>query len=260
MPIPAANIIAIQETVRNSGFSPSRPSGMLPNLPSASQSTKTTNRDARAMNSQPVYCITQSSACCDVAARLSLPAKPQITNASAHRPVMPNVALSKDRARPPPRRAACPASLRRSSRRICSQSSDSGSAVSPEVTELSIASCASSSSRRARASFVSPVGGFAFLAASARLSPPGCSSGAADLISLFMAMSGSFARRESWGGPRDGLQRPVREEGWGLVRFDDHDVAVDDLDLVPTHRQFGRGTSTDPVRRLRHPDAGMCRR
>jgi hypothetical protein len=30
MPIPALNIIATQDTVRNSGFSPSRPSGILP--------------------------------------------------------------------------------------------------------------------------------------------------------------------------------------------------------------------------------------
>ena len=35
--MPALNIIAIQETVLNSGSSSSRPSGMLPNLPAASQ-------------------------------------------------------------------------------------------------------------------------------------------------------------------------------------------------------------------------------
>ena len=43
--MPALNIIAIQETVLNSGFSSSLPSGMLPNRPTASQSTKTTKAD-----------------------------------------------------------------------------------------------------------------------------------------------------------------------------------------------------------------------
>ena len=58
--MPAANIIETQEMVRNSGFSPSLPSGMFPNLPSASHSTKTTKSEARTMKSQPVYSMTQS--------------------------------------------------------------------------------------------------------------------------------------------------------------------------------------------------------
>ena len=71
--MPAANIMATQDTVRNSGFSPSLPSGMLPNLPRASHSTKTTKREARTIKSQPVYCITQFRAIWEVVARLSPP-------------------------------------------------------------------------------------------------------------------------------------------------------------------------------------------
>jgi hypothetical protein len=39
IPIPALNIIATQETVRNSGCSSSAPSGIRPYRPAASQST-----------------------------------------------------------------------------------------------------------------------------------------------------------------------------------------------------------------------------
>jgi hypothetical protein len=53
MPMPALNIIATHEIGRNSGSSSSQPSGMLPNLPSASPSTKTTNPDAVSANNQP---------------------------------------------------------------------------------------------------------------------------------------------------------------------------------------------------------------
>ena len=92
--MPAANIMATQEMVRNSGFSPSFPSGMLPNFPRASHRTKTTNSEARTMKSQPVYSMTQSSALCEVAERLSAPTNPQITKATANAPVIPKVALS----------------------------------------------------------------------------------------------------------------------------------------------------------------------
>ena len=57
--MPAENIIATHETVRNSGSSSSRPSGMLPYLPSASQSTKTTKALAVVTNSQPALVIVQ---------------------------------------------------------------------------------------------------------------------------------------------------------------------------------------------------------
>ena len=60
--MPALNIIAIQETVLNSGSSSSPPSGMLPNRPAASQITKATKPEASTTNSQPMLCTVQSSA------------------------------------------------------------------------------------------------------------------------------------------------------------------------------------------------------
>ena len=61
--MPALNIIATQETVRNSGSSSSRPSGMSPNRLAASQMTNTTNALAVVTKSQPVSSrITQVSA------------------------------------------------------------------------------------------------------------------------------------------------------------------------------------------------------
>ena len=59
--MPALNIIATQETVLNSGSSSSRPSGMLPNRLSASQSTNTTKPLEVSTNSQPVLAIVQPS-------------------------------------------------------------------------------------------------------------------------------------------------------------------------------------------------------
>ena len=53
IPMPALNIIAIQLTVLNSGFSPSLPSGIFPYRLSASHSAKITNPVAEKMNSQP---------------------------------------------------------------------------------------------------------------------------------------------------------------------------------------------------------------
>ena len=58
--MPAENIIAIQETVRNSGSSSSRPSGMLPYWLIASQITNTTKALAVGTNSQPALVIVQS--------------------------------------------------------------------------------------------------------------------------------------------------------------------------------------------------------
>src|SRR3954447_16146524 len=62
MPMPALNIIAIHEMVRNSGRSSSRPSGIRPYLLAASQITYTTNADARSTNSQPRLPVIQPSA------------------------------------------------------------------------------------------------------------------------------------------------------------------------------------------------------
>ena len=51
--MPALNIIAIHETVRNSGASSSRPSGIRPYLLIASHSAKTTKPLAASTNAQP---------------------------------------------------------------------------------------------------------------------------------------------------------------------------------------------------------------
>ena len=81
--MPALNIIAIQETVLNSGSSSSLPSGMLPKRPMASQITKTTNADARTTNIQPMFFTDQSRADPDALPRVLVLRKPHATNARA---------------------------------------------------------------------------------------------------------------------------------------------------------------------------------
>lgn len=81
IPIPALNIIAIQETVRNSGFSPSAPSGILPYLLAASQITYTTKTVAISTNNQPVLLITQVCAFPAAVAKLVRSMMPHATNA-----------------------------------------------------------------------------------------------------------------------------------------------------------------------------------
>ena len=75
--MPALNIIAIQEMVRNSGSSSSRPSGMLPKRLSASHSTKTTKALEVSTKSQPVLRIVQASDVPDTLARESVLTNPQ---------------------------------------------------------------------------------------------------------------------------------------------------------------------------------------
>ena len=99
MPMPALNIIATHEMVRNSGSSSSQPSGMLPNLPSASHSTNTTKPDAVSANSQPVLSMIQVSADPDALANVAVLTKPQTRNPSAMIAVMPNTTLSSPRLR-----------------------------------------------------------------------------------------------------------------------------------------------------------------
>jgi hypothetical protein len=53
MPMPALNIMAIQETVRNSGFSLSAPSGIRPYRLIASPIANTTKPLATSTNAQP---------------------------------------------------------------------------------------------------------------------------------------------------------------------------------------------------------------
>ena len=92
--MPALNIIAIHDTVRNSGSSSSAPSGMLPNRPIASQITKTTNADASRTKSQPMLCTVQSSAVPDAVPRVSVLRKPQARKARAITAVTPNTTRS----------------------------------------------------------------------------------------------------------------------------------------------------------------------
>lgn len=81
--MPAENIIAIHEEVRNSGSSSSLPRGMLPNLPTANQSTNSTNRLASRTKAQPVLCITHSRALLEKVDSEVVPITPQATNARA---------------------------------------------------------------------------------------------------------------------------------------------------------------------------------
>src|SRR5919107_203910 len=83
MPIPALNIIAIHEMVRNSGRSSSRPSGMRPYLPAASQMTKITNADANSTNSQPRLPVIQPRTELLTVPRPVGVTKPQATKPSA---------------------------------------------------------------------------------------------------------------------------------------------------------------------------------
>lgn len=60
MPSPAANSIATQENVLNSGFSPSLPSTMRPYGDTATASRNTSTSIATTLNSQPAFTIVQS--------------------------------------------------------------------------------------------------------------------------------------------------------------------------------------------------------
>ena len=75
--MPALNIIAIQETVRNSGSSSSRPSRIRPKLLNASQSAKTTKPVAARMKAQPPPRMTALSIALEAALRLSVPMTPR---------------------------------------------------------------------------------------------------------------------------------------------------------------------------------------
>lgn len=94
MPIPAENIIATQDTVRNSGSSPSAPSGMAPYLLTASHRLYTTNRLAVSTKSQPMFVVTQPRAALEALTRLSVSTKPQTRNATATPEVTPKTTQS----------------------------------------------------------------------------------------------------------------------------------------------------------------------
>ena len=82
--MPAENIIATHDDVRNSGASPSPPSGMLPNLLAASQMTKTTKPEATSEKSQPVLCTTKSRPAEALVLRLSVLSAPQSDEGDGH--------------------------------------------------------------------------------------------------------------------------------------------------------------------------------
>ena len=81
--MPALNIIAIHETVLNSGCSSSRPSRMRPKRLNASHSAKTTKPVAARMKPQPPPRMTPLSIALDAALRLSVPMTPQATKITA---------------------------------------------------------------------------------------------------------------------------------------------------------------------------------
>ena len=93
--MPALNIIAIHEIVRNSGCSSSRPSGMLPNLPRASQMTKTTKALEVSTKSQPVFSIVHARPDAEASARLLVLVKPHTRKARLTTAVTPNTSLSR---------------------------------------------------------------------------------------------------------------------------------------------------------------------
>jgi hypothetical protein len=90
MPIPALNIIAIQETVRNSGASPSRPSGIRPYRLTASHSANTTNPLAASTNAHPPTLITPLSTADITALMDSVCSNPHAMNATTSAADDPN--------------------------------------------------------------------------------------------------------------------------------------------------------------------------
>ena len=95
MPMPALNIIAIHETVENSGSSSSLPSGMSPKRPIASQITNNTKAEAVSTNSQPIVVTVQSSAEEETLPREPVSTKPQTRKASASAAVTPKTTRSR---------------------------------------------------------------------------------------------------------------------------------------------------------------------
>src|SRR3712207_3161160 len=94
MPIPALNIIAIHEMARNSGLSSSRPSGIRPYFPAASQITNTTNAEASSTNIQPRLPVIQPRTEPRTVPRPVGVAKPQATKPSAMAAATANRTLS----------------------------------------------------------------------------------------------------------------------------------------------------------------------
>ena len=92
--MPALNIIAIQETVRNSGASSSWPSGMRPYRLTASHSAKTTKPLAASTNAQPPPVMMPPSTVVATALSESVPNTPQAMNARTSTAATPNTVRS----------------------------------------------------------------------------------------------------------------------------------------------------------------------
>ena len=142
--MPAANIIEIHDQVLKAGFSPSLPSGMLPKRLAASQRTKTTKIEAVSTNAQPVAFITQPRAVVDAVDRLSVPTKPQTTNAMVRTATTPKMTLST----PLPMASSFRLSGRWSRRRRSSARSPSFSFRLTDSSEYSSSSTGSAGGRR----------------------------------------------------------------------------------------------------------------
>lgn len=87
--MPAENIIAIHDTVENSGRSLSLPSGMRPYFPAASQITKMTQPDATSAKIQPALLTTYPRPVFDDEARDDVPSSHQSTKPIDTAAVMP---------------------------------------------------------------------------------------------------------------------------------------------------------------------------
>ena len=94
MPIPALNIMAIHDTVRNSGFSSSRPSGILPYLLIASHSANTTNPLAARTKAQPPPVMIALSTAEATALSDDVPSTPQAMKATMSPAATPNTTRS----------------------------------------------------------------------------------------------------------------------------------------------------------------------
>src|SRR5690606_19180585 len=85
------NIMAIQETVRNSGASSSRPRGILPRLLYASHSANTTNPLATSTNAQPPTSMTPASTAEDTVLRVTTEATPHTMKATTRVAAIPKI-------------------------------------------------------------------------------------------------------------------------------------------------------------------------
>lgn len=94
MPMPVANIIEIHDEVLNCGFSSSLPSGIRPNLDSATTMTKIVKTVAAMTKSQPKLSMTPFSRVPATDPRLSGEKKPQTPNSTARTPAVKNTTLS----------------------------------------------------------------------------------------------------------------------------------------------------------------------